>query len=606
MGARGGVQRVTGQTKAPPGALCACLRPGEHALIVERVWTAAMLGAAHHTVSVGALAVHTADAGYSAVSSLVADLPSHPADDRQRVALQTLHALRQRVLRLLALARWLPHSQTALQLLRVRDVLTQRDAAYHDAATRLMEAHYTVSAEPLYNVPLALQVLSAQTAGASALVPASVAELRPPPPLAQHPERLDAAVRVRLLRATRPELLHVAHVAGGLATLRVAHEFEADVTAGPTRTEGDAPTSLGGWVVVRVRLLVCEADAPASAHLGHPQHRMLVWELNKRMAASTEPLCVLYTCMHDLSVMIARDIAGRQAKSLAAGRWASAIRLAPLPGVPPPPGFGLHYWQQRLSLLVKLNDAGQLICGHVPPLDDNRAGDVSASDEDVQLVPSKLCMERLLLASIAAASWQRLRACQMALALRSETAPVRARVRKGANAGDPPELAIQLPGVDSMPGAALFCDLHTGQLRLRGVAAVLTPTALRDLETAAGKAASAAEGGDAVLMVTDLWRAAVAESLTQHARTHGMRVIPSAGNQHKFIAASSQQDLVLVHLAPTRVATLRLPPGCAPTAEHVTVTLLHDGASEPAPLDVSHARTSWEDLVTALAAHRAA
>ena len=297
-----------------------------------------MLGAAHHRVSVGAWAVHTADAGYSAVSSLVADLPSHPVDDRQRVALQTLHALRQRVLRLLTLARWSPHSQTALQLLRVRDVLTQRDAAYHDAATRLMEAHYTVVAEPLYNVPLALQVLSAQTAGGSALVPASVAELRPSPPVAQHPERLDAAVRVRLLRTTRPELLHVAHVSGGLATLRVAHEFEADVTVGPTRTEGDASTSLGGWVVVRVRLLVCDPEAPASSHLGPPQHRMLVWELNKRMAASTEPLCVLHTCMHDLSVTIARDIAGRQAKALAAGRWANAIRLAPLPGVPPPPG----------------------------------------------------------------------------------------------------------------------------------------------------------------------------------------------------------------------------------------------------------------------------
>ena len=555
-----------------------------------------MLGAAHHTVSVGDLARHTADSSYSAVSSLIAALPSHPPDDRQRLALQTLHALRQRVLRLLALARWSPHSQTALQFLRVRDLLAQRDAAYHDAATRLMEAHYTVAAEPLYNVPLALQVLSAEMAGGCALVPAAVAELRPTPPMTQHPERLDAAVRVRLLRATRPELLHVAHVSGGLATLRVTHEFEADVTVGPIRSEGDAPALLGGWVVVRVRLLVCDPDTPANSRLGHPQHRMLVWELNKRMASSAEPLCVLHACMHDLSVMIARDIAGRQAKALAAGRWANAIRLAPLPGVPPPPGFGLHYWQQRLSLLVKLNEAGQLVCEHVPPLDDSRAGDASASDAGVQLLPSRLSMERLLLASITAASRQRLRACQMALAQHPALAHVLARVRENFNAGTPPELTIQLPGVDSMPGAALFCDMHTGQLRLRGVAAVLTPAALRDLETAAGKAPTAAEGGDAVLIVTDLWRAAVVDHIAQCARAQGMRVLLPTGHQ--------QQDLALVQVSPTRVAALRLSPGCAPTAEHVAVAL-HDSGTSRA-LDVAHARASWEHLVIALAACRAA
>lgn len=557
-----------------------------------------MLGT--ETVPLGFLAIHTADESFAELSALVAELPNQPPEERQRTSLLALHTLRQRLLRLLALSRWSPEASTVLQLLRVRDVLTQRDAAYHDAATRLMEAHYSAFAEPLHDVPMALQVVSAANMGCEHLVPASVAELRPAAPSTQQPERLEAAVRVKLMHASRPKLLKVAHVHAGLATLQVPHEFEADVTVGRTREEGEPAATVGGWIVVRIRLLVREASAnDATSRLGQPLQRMLAWELNKRMAASSEPLCLLCACLHELCVTVARDIVGRQAKALTAGRWANAVRLSPLPGLPPPPGFALHYWQQRdgscRSVVVKLNSLAQLVCEHVPPLGDSTTGHADLDGDAVQLVLNRLCMEHLLRASIAAASKQRLRACQMALTQRPELATVRARIRECGDPETPPELTIQLPGVDSVPNAALFCDIHTGQLRLRGVSAVLSQSALRDLEAAAAKAGT---GGDAVIMVTSLWRTAVLDHVAHCARARGLHVIPSG--RHMFIANGQQQQDLVIQLSERLAVSVKLD-GHAPMAQHATVQL-HAAGSPARPLGYTqHATHSWENLVEAIA-----
>jgi mediator of RNA polymerase II transcription subunit 14 len=310
---------------------------------------------AQEGVALRALATQAAGHGFQQLAALTQSLPGRPEDERRRELLRTLHSLRQMLLRLLVLARWSPRADPAMQFLKIREVLSARDATFHDVATRLVAVHHTVASEPIHDVPAALRVLSAGVLGnAEHLLPSSVEELRPTRPPAPDVARLDAALRARLLRTPLPPRLNVLGFAGGLVTLAVAHEFEADLTLGPyseaaAATDCASPDQaadvprLGGWALVRVRLCVCAASASVATQLAESHQRQLCWQLTQRMSGSAEPLHVLLAVLQEFCAFAARDIAVKQAKALAASRWAGAVRLSALPGTPSP-GFAIQYW----------------------------------------------------------------------------------------------------------------------------------------------------------------------------------------------------------------------------------------------------------------------
>jgi len=544
------------------------------------------------TISLGVLARSTADACYEELATL-ATLPGRPEEERHREAALTLSAVQQRLLRLLVLARWSPSSaDTALQLSRVRDMLAQRDATFHDAATRLLVEHHTVSpmAEPLHDVPTALRVLSAAQLGSLPLVPAAVEELRPAAAPRAQAARLEAAVRARLLQSRRPPQLAVLRVVGGLVTLGIAHECEVDLTLGLTKEEagagGEAPVRrLGGWAVVRVRLLVQDADAPAACALAQAQQRLLCWEVNKRLAGSPEPLNALHALLHNLCVTLARDVLVRQAKALSAGRWSGLVRLAPLPGAPPPPGFALHYGDGRALLLQLIAGGRQLVCGHEPSLG-------SRVDGELQPLLNSLSLERLLRASIAAAVQQRLEEAQAALREAPELGGVGCELRRGDTSQEPPCLQLTLPSAPDI-SPALYCDLRTGALRLRGVAAAMPAAVARELEASASRLGTREA---ATLLVGDLWRRAVVAHVTQLARSLGLRPLAST----RVDAAHPRAPLdLLLQSGPRRLLGLQLQPSRSPTPENATLTVFCAGKEAQ---DVAAPADSWEALLAAGAA----
>jgi mediator of RNA polymerase II transcription subunit 14 len=547
--------------------------------------------AAGVAVSLQLLGVQAAEDGYRQLAALAEGLPGRPEDERRRELMRALHALRQRLLRLLVLVRWSPRAESTLQFYKVREALANRDATFHDVATRLVAVHHTAAMEPVYDARTALRVLACERlCNAECLLPASVEELRPVQPLAPNPARLDAAVRSRLLRSPRPARMRVLRVAGGLATLGVPQEYEADLTPGPWRDE-DAATAAaasadpgpsaapvaaprrGGWRVVRVRLLVRAADGPAASALGEPNHRVLCAELSERMSASADPLGVVHFVLHELCVFTARNIAVKQAKALVAGRWAGAVRLSPLAGSPAPPGFELHYWQRTLrdsagvsgdssapaaapvpvvpsfvarAVRVQLDAEHRVVCVHEPPLEGG--GDAGADGPQLSL--DAISVDALMRAAVAAASLQQLTSVQAALASNPALATLPPTLlRCGHASEDAPSLLLPFPSAGATP-PSLRCDWRTGALRLVGAVPLLSPAAVRELEEYATRTLSVMA---APSIVMELWRRSVRSEVAHTGRALGMRPVASPRCALRYAPGAAIPDVLLL-LPPTSAA----------------------------------------------------
>jgi hypothetical protein len=533
------------------------------------------------------LGVHVAEAGYRQLAALAEALPGRPEEERRRELMRALHVLRQRLLRLLVLVRWSPRAESTLQFYKVREALANRDATFHDVATRLVAVHHTAAMEPLYDARVALRVLACgRLCSAERLLPASVEEMRPSPPPAPYPARLDAAVRARLLRSPRPARMRVLRVAGGLATLGVPHEYEADLTPGPWRDDDDgamagakaaaasaspgpssAPAAApgrGGWRVVRVRLLVRAADGPAASALGEPNNRLLCNELSERMSSSADPLGVVHFVLHELCVFTARNIAVKQAKTLVAGRWAGAVRLSPLAGSPAPPGFELHYWQRTLrdsagvsgdssapampdapasvarALRVQLDAEHRVVCVHEPPL----------GADGPQLALDAISMDALMRAAVAAASLQQLVNVQAALASNPALSALSPTVlRCGHASEDAPSLLLPFPSAGATP-PSLRCDWRTGALRLVGAVPLLSPAAVRELEEFATRTPGVLA---APRIVMELWRRSVRSEVAHTGRALGMRPVASPRCALRYTPGTATPDVLLL-LPPTSAA----------------------------------------------------
>jgi hypothetical protein len=576
----------------------------------------AAAAAAGAAVPLRAVAVHAAEASYRQLAALVDTLPGRPEEERRRELMLMLHALRQRLLRLLVLVRWSPRAETALQFGRVREALASRDATFHDVANRLVAVHHTTAMEPVYDARAALRVLAAgRLRNAECLLPSSVEEMRPAQPPAPESGRLDAALRMRLLRTPLPARLRVLRLDGGLATLGIPHEFEVDLTLGPFRdgaAPGDAAPEAtpaapraGGWVAVHVRLLVRAADATPGCALSEPHERRLCWELTRRMSASADPLGVVLFVLQELCGCTARDIAVKQAKAVCAGRWAGAVRLAALPGSPAPPGFALHYWQRPprqaagasgaapapasavagapagRALYVQLDQERRVVCVHEPPLG---VGDAAGP----QLTLDAISVDALLRAAVAAASLQQLTSVQAALRLEPALAALSpTELRRGDALEDPPALVLPFAADNAAP-PSLRCDWRTGALRLIGAVPLLSAPAVRDLEESTARA-SAVEA--ASRMVSELWRRSVRTEVARLARALGMSPLASPKCALRYPQGSATPD-VLLQLPPAGAALhLAVYLDATPTAQRAKLAVLAARPAEvalPVPADPLH------------------
>jgi hypothetical protein len=592
-------------------------------------------------VALRALATQAAEHSYRQLAALTQSLPGRPEDERRRELLRTLHSMRQMLLRLLVLARWSPRADSALQFLKIREALAARDATFHDVATRLVAVHHTVVTEPVSDVPAALRVLSAGLLGnAEHLLPSSIEEMRPARPPAPDAARLDAAVRARLLRTPLPPRLSVLGFAGGLVTLGVAHEYEADLTLGPYRdpaaaAEGAAPEPspadaprLGGWVLVRLRLLLRAASASAATQLTESNQRQLCWQLTQRMSAAAEPLHVLHAVLQEFCAFTARDIAVKQAKALAASRWAGAVRLSALPGSPSP-GFALHYWHctgntaprgsagaaradaaQRStsapaerSLRVQVDSERRLMCVHDPPFD---------GETGPRLALDAIDMDALLTAAVASASHEQLERVRQALCSDPAFAQLPPTVlQRGTAAGDSPSLVLPFPVAGAMP-PSVRCDWRTGELRLVGATPLLSASEVHDLEDLMARS-TAVEGAAGVMR--NMWRRSVCADVAHLARALGLRPLASPRNALQYPAQGQLPPDLLLQLPPADAALYLaiFMDRATPTAPRAKWMLLTAAASAslpavaeqmrvvPAGLDADGGVESWEQLLQAVA-----
>jgi len=502
-----------------------------------------------------------AEASLEELSALPERLSHRPEQERRRETALALHVLRQRLLRLLALTRWAPTGEALLaQASREKETLLQRDVCFSDAASRLAAVHHSTasSCEALYDVPNALRVLIGGEL--SSLLPVTAADSLRPAPLPAGNELLDSALRCALLQPGRPRELRVLRIAGGAATLFCAEQYEADVTLGPQRDSDDGSERLGGWALLRLRLLAGEPGAPFS--LSAAQHHWLAWELHRRMASAPKPLLCLHAVLQELCATLARDALVQQARSLTAGRWAGTAALLPLPGAPPPPGFALAFWQRSRALRVHLDDRRRLCC--------SLAAAAGEALRPLQLSMAALDLEALLQAALRGAQAERLREAADALGASPQLARLPVKLRE--HAGEAPRLELLFPG--SGARAALGCDAGSGALRLHAHPALMGE-ALGALQAHAAGSDCAA----ACELASAAWKAVTLSSLCSLALSMGLQLQPGR--------KSGELSLLCPE---SRMLTLQLGDGVDP----LSAVLLADGEGGQ-----QWRADSWESLLAA-------
>lgn len=199
--------------------------------------------------------------------------------------------------------------------------LSNHDTSFTQAADFLFYLHDTLqqARAPVYDIPTAAEIL---LTGSYKRLPKCIEDLGMQPLLTGEEkesalQKLDTLLRSRLLDVSLPKEISDITVAGGRVVFRVAGEFEAHLTLGYRG-------NLFLWRVLKLDILVGEPTGPIQ--FTDPQRFFLGDDLERRMAASEDPLGLLYSILHQFCTALVMDTLFRQIKILQGGRWKDAIK----------------------------------------------------------------------------------------------------------------------------------------------------------------------------------------------------------------------------------------------------------------------------------------
>ncbi|KAJ7554244.1 hypothetical protein O6H91_06G132500 [Diphasiastrum complanatum] len=396
------------------------------------------------------LVKRAAEAAFVNLKELTESCPEQSDSERKISLLKFIVRTRQRLLRLLVLAKWCRQIPLVDRCQQLAGTISNHDMSFTQAADSLFFLHESLqqARAPSYDVPTAVEVL---LTGSYHRLPKCIEDLGMKSMLDGEEreaslQKLDTLLRARLLNVTLPKELSAIKVSEGRVFLTVKGEFEVQLTLG---YRGD----LSLWRILHLELLV--GDNSGSAKLTDMRRLLLGDDLERRMAASDDPFGLLYSILHEFCVALVMDTLFRQVQTLQHGRWKDAIRFEVIsdmstaghalsagqgvgqgPGPPADgdtdlvtasksrssPGLKITYWLDQPkgagidagslpSLAIEQGPDQQLCCSHKPPLID------PVTDNEAQFLVDQSCLdvERLILKAISCNIHSRLLEVERAL-----------------------------------------------------------------------------------------------------------------------------------------------------------------------------------------------
>lgn len=329
------------------------------------------------------------------------------------------------------------------QCQQLAGTLSNHDMSFTQAADFLFYLHETLqnTRAPVYDIPTAAEVL---VTGSYDRLPKCIDDLGMQPVLIGEDreaavKKLNGVLRTCLLDMALPKQITGIKVTGGRVIFRVAGEFEAHLTLGYRG-------HLSYWRVLKIAILVGEPSGPVQ--FVDRQAYCLGDELERRMAASEDPLGLMYSILHQFSTALVMDTLFRQIRVLQSGRWRDSIKHEKLsdtgggttavgmtqaqpagsigdmdmePGgatkTRGSPGLKIVYWLETQKgepnpiLRIEHGSDQQIICSHFPAVIDSSTG------MEAEFVVDSSCInvEKLLLRAIGCSIHTRLLEVQRGL-----------------------------------------------------------------------------------------------------------------------------------------------------------------------------------------------
>ncbi|XP_024384520.1 mediator of RNA polymerase II transcription subunit 14 isoform X3 [Physcomitrium patens] len=397
------------------------------------------------SVDFSVLVRKAAEASVSGLKELTETAPELSDTEKKIGLLKYIVKTRQRLLRIAALTKWCRQIPLVERCQQLSGTLSNHDMSFTQAADFLFYLHETLqqARAPVYDIPSATEILLARTYNR---LPKCIEDLGMQPVLIGEEregavKKLNSVLRTRLLDIELPKQITDIKVTGGRVIFKVAGEFEAHLTLGYRG-------HLSYWRVLKIDILVGEPSGPTQ--FTDPQAYFLGDELERRMAASEDPLGLMYSILHQFCTALVMDTLFRQIKALLVGRWRDAIKYEKLSDtgggsgaaagqasagqgtggvgeldvesgsaakVRGSPGLKIMYWLETQrgevlpSLRIEHGADQQIRCSHSPAVMDSATG----MEAEFAVDSSCINVEKLLLRAIACSVHTRLLEVQRGL-----------------------------------------------------------------------------------------------------------------------------------------------------------------------------------------------
>ena len=324
-------------------------------------------------VNLQALVAFMADRVHQSLQEMALVFQGLPSPERQRKLVVFVAQQRQRLLRLLALVRWLRTNKlrAAGECMKILDTVREHEIQCGGAADGLATAHDEIQEikQPLYDLLTAAEVLGGK---GELSMPGALRENYGPPWVdeagrAAALQRLGTAIRARLLQTAVPADCALVSVAEGVAKFSVLGGCDVELTYLP-----GAPVE---WRLLSLAFTLTDS-------LGHPfvvpaQIGILKGELQARIQTADAPVTYLLSVLKSTVARILVSKAVQEARGMCGpgGEMDGIMQVAALSvssaqAEEKETGFKLHFWQQEPegapTIEVRIDEAEQLRCSYLP------------------------------------------------------------------------------------------------------------------------------------------------------------------------------------------------------------------------------------------------